>query len=252
MRNLLRKMHGESGTALTEFVITLPVFLSIFSFALAFYTKTHELNRIRFRAATQMWENAMQVQRDGTSMNIDFQQPIISANNANQIVTGSPSFAGDMNQQLIILGLATMSSGREMVAGSVQVLGPTTDPNSKTDKKFAETMGEDGLLPPGPPNNNAVYVFFPAALRSVGRTRHAGIIGTRYGAVEGREEGTVTVGGWGPSQSFTATYDVLVSPISYPGATMDEYHVVGTSRLLADQDPCLKTVLEISTSMSDC
>ena len=77
------------------------------------------------------------------------------------------------------------------------------------------------------------------------------MIGTRYGAVEGEASGTVVAGLWGGSEFFSAQYDVLVSPISYPGDPFNEYFVVGTSRLLADQDPCLETVLEIG-SMSDC
>lgn len=253
MNRLIRRLlRNESGTALTEFIITLPVFIAVFSFSLAFYTKTHEVNRIRMRAATEMWDNAMDVHRQGTGYNFDHMQPLIAAGNALSIINGSRSFAGDINQTLMAASLFTMDSGNEMVVGSMQLLGPTTNPNSKTNKKFATLIGEDGMLPPGLPSNNAVMVFVPAMVRSIGVTRHAGIIGTRYGMVQGQNSGTVTVANWGPAENFTATYDVLVSPISYPGGFTDEFFVVGTSRLLADQDPCLKTVLEISTSMSDC
>lgn len=252
MKAIIRRLRGEDGSAMTEFVITLPVFIMIFSFAFGLYTKTRDLNRVRYIAATEMWENAMQVHRDGTTLNFDHMQPGIAATNAQSIISGSGSYSGDTQQQLIITGLASQNTGREMGAGSGIVGGTTADPNNETSLDFAESIGEDGLIPPMPPNNTAVFVFVGAIARSIGVTRHAGIIGTRYGAVEGEHTQTVTVASWGPSINFKAQYDVLVSPISYPGGFADEYFVVGTSRLLADQDPCLETVLEISTSMSDC
>ena len=49
MQSLIRRLHhGQDGTALTEFVITLPIFVLTFSFMWALYMKTHELNRIRY------------------------------------------------------------------------------------------------------------------------------------------------------------------------------------------------------------
>lgn len=254
MRNLLRRLNrDQDGTALTEFIITLPIFVLIFSFMFGLYSKTHELNRIRYRAATAMWTACMDVARAGTSVPMTHSTPLIASFDAMGIVSGSPSFAGDWMQNVLHLSPLPADSGREMMVGA-NMAGSfgASNPNNETTLDFSEAITEDGLLPPSPAGG-FVAVFNLAILRSIPpRTRHAGIIGTRYGAVEGEASGTVKAGMWGGTEFFEAQYDVLVSPISYPGGVVDEYFIVGTSRLFAEDDDCMSTVLEISTSLSDC
>lgn len=247
---LLRKLfREEEGTALTEFVITLPLFVIIFVFMTALHSYSTTLNRVRYRAATNMWQEAMKVQQDGTSATSPHGLFVTGANAANGIVGGSGSEAGDTQAQVLIGGMAA-SSGPEMVAGATMAGVGASNPVDETSLTFAESMAEDGLTPVPPANNDPVNVVFAFAIpRSAGITRHAGFIGTRYGMVEGTDSETAQALSWG-SFNMRAQYDVLVSPVSYPSD--DEGYVVGASRLLADQDPCLETVLEISWTWSDC
>lgn len=252
VHRITRRLNDERGTALTEFVILLPIFILTFVFIMALHKQITELNRVRYRAATAMWGEAMQVQRDGAfPVPTPHGLPIMAAPDALGIVNGSPSFAGDPAQMIVIGGLVTGRTGREMQAGGLVVGSPGSDPATETSLTFAESIAVDGQFASMPfPNNTPVYVFSFALIRMIPiNTRHAGIIGTRYGAVEGQSSGTVSANQWG-SYSFAAQYDVLVSPVSIPSG--DEMYVVGASRLLADQDPCLETVLELSTSLSDC
>jgi len=252
VRQILGRLaRDEKGTALTEFVITLPIFVLTFVFIVSFHKHTTELNRIRYRAATNMWGEAMQIQRDGAfPPTSPHGLPIMAAPAALGIIGGSPSFAGDTAQMGIVGGMATGRSGREMQAGSLVTGAMGSDPATQTSLTFAKGIAEDGQFSPLPAaSNSPVAIFNFAIIRTVTNTRHAGIIGTRYGAVEGQSSGLVDANGWG-SYTFEAQYDVLVSPVSIPSG--DEMWVVGASRLLADDDPCLQTVLELSTSRSDC
>jgi hypothetical protein len=170
------------------------------------------------------------------------------------IVGGSPSYAADPRQLILISSQIGNDSGNEMKVGAQNAGLSGTNPNNHTGLQFPDELTEDGLGPPGLGSNTAVNVAFGLAnLAFFGSyTRHARMLGTRYGAVEGQETGIANGGPiWG-TISFSAQYDVLVSPVSVPGTFVNEYIIVGTSRLLADQAPCYKSVLEISTSSSGC
>lgn len=250
LTNLFRRWdRAEDGTAMTEFVITLPIFVLIFAFMASLHDYQVTLNRVRYRAATNMWEEAMKVQSDGAaSPTSPHGLPPSASGDAVGIIGGSTSFAGDTQQQAV-MGAMAGGSGPEMVAGANAIGGGGSDPADETSLTFAESIAEDPAFGLPSPENDAVNVFMFAVARTAPMTRHAGIIGTRYGMVEGSDSDTADAGNWGTSQ-MDAAYDVLVSPVSIPSD--DEGFVVGASRVLADDDPCLQTVLELSTSMSDC
>jgi hypothetical protein len=231
-------------------VITLPIFVLIFAFMVNLYNYEVTLNRVRYRAATNMWEEAMQVQRDGTSPTSPHGLPPQAASDANSIVSGSSSYAGDAEQTTFIGAMATGRTGDEMVAGAGFMGVGGGDPANVTSLELSEGIAEDGLADPLPTaNNDPVQIFSWSIPKTVAVTRHAGIIGTRYGMVEGTDTGTADAGNWGTA-TMDAQYDVLVSPVSIPAD--DHKFVVGASRLFADQNPCMETVLEISWSLSDC
>lgn len=243
--------RSEEGTAMTEFVITLPIFVMIFSFMAAMQDYHIQLNRIRMRAATSMWEAAMEVQNDGTgSLFGNHSVPPLAAGDATAIINGTSSYAGDVQQTGIVTGMGSSRTGNEMRAGAGMVGVNVSDPANVTSRTFARGIAEDGLQPlqsaSGP-----VSLFNFAVMRTAGpNTRHAGIIGTRYGMVEGTNSATIDTKVWGYSRTFAAQYDVLVSPVSVP--SNEEMFVVGASRLLAEEDPCLNSLLSISYSLHDC
>lgn len=243
--------RNEEGTAMTEFVITLPIFIMTFSFMAAMQDYQIQLNRIRMRAATSMWDAAMQVQNDGTgSLFGSHSIPPQASSDALGIIGGSASEGGDTQENAIMGAMGSGRTGLEMQAAGTFVGANINDPADQTSLTFASRIANDGFEPIQS-GSGPLAIFNVAVARTAGpNTRHAGIIGTRYGMVEGSDSATIDTKVWNYSRTFNAQYDVLVSPVSVP--RNDEVFVVGASRLLAEEDPCLNSVLAISYSLSDC
>jgi hypothetical protein len=151
---------------------------------------------------------------------------------------------------MLLGAMGSSESGRQMETGATMVGGSGSNPVDETSVDYAEDIAKDGLTPLPLAQNGAVHVFDYAIAFTVGVTRHAGIIGTRYGMVEGTDTATADAGRWG-STVMSAQYDVMVSPVSMPADR--EPNVGAATRLLADQNECMGSVLSIhGMSLSDC
>lgn len=253
-RRILAALHHDSrGTALTEFVITLPIFIMVFV-AISHLWKLEQMStRTRMRAATTMWDQAMSVANGGMLPEFSRGLPQIAAVDAMSEITSYPSFGAGADAAALMknAGLAASGSKDESEMVSSFVSGaPGSHPPYGSD--FARNMTKDDFGPHPLPLRYEWYFlpFLPAGILSFNpATRHALAIGTRYGLAGGHDSDSVTLSG--KSFSFEAHYDVLVAPVS---ATREhEWIVVGFSRLAAEQSSCLSSVLEITGSPNlDC
>lgn len=245
--NFLNKLRrDETGAVMTEFVIALPIFIIIFVGMANLYKIESDSVRTKLRASVNMWDAAIAVH--GTS---DFFAgkhgiPAWAAADASGIISNVTN--NGASARLLAKNGQLAGNGTEGEASSIAAGGAGTVPSSNFD--FAGKMVSDSFIDPLPPTSKtSLFMWNIAVLYSLGHTRHAGAIGTRYGIVEGTDtrSGTLTTG---LSYSFTNGYNVLVSPKLQRGG---EFKVIGFSRLTAEESDCLESVLEISNDVDyDC
>ena len=250
-----RAFHrDEDGTSLTEFVICLPVFVIIF-------LGIHDLSylvrdgvRVKTTAAKLTWEAAMQPQRaSGISQfmpNINTSMPQLAAVDAlGKINSPRSSMLGD--------GMALVSTTQLLAQGSkgesktykswAQAPG-SLDPWRHPRLTFAQRMTVDDRmrnLPRGGPGLELFNVAIPFSLMG---TRQAIAAGARYGMAQGKSSLSGSVSG-GFSYNFGAAYDVLLSPVSVQGQIPGELFIIGFSRLTAEEDRCLRSILSITRNV---
>jgi len=246
MKRLIRRFNSnESGAVLTEFVITLPIFVMIFVGIVNLHKLEWNNNRVKYLAATEMWDEAMAI-HDTYSMwgagPLAHALPVLAASNAMGEISAHPSPQGDMPAQMKNLGL--MTGSRLEARGAGTWAGGSGAPY-EYGSDFAEDMTKDQFINPLPmPMKTSMMPFLVAVPSSLFGTRHASAIGTRYGIVAGESSRTVSIPGH--TGNFNYGYDVLISPVSVPGGFLNELIVVGHSRLAAEDSPCLSSVLKIS------
>lgn len=250
--NLLKVLRNEKGAVMTEFVICLPVFIIIFIGINNLFRIEQDGTRVKMRASTNMWDDAMGVMNGGGAWThrLNFAaSPLQMAG----IASNPSNIGGDLRQTSIAGGLASGSSEEADAAGSV-VGGAPAVPDTTFD--FAGGMLDTQMsmlpIPSGP-----LIVWVGAAFFTLGQTRQAGIINERYGMVKRTHSIPNTIGGI--SYTMQAGYDTLVSPAfdgsddGIGGRTAAEYRVIGASRLTAEESDCLSSVLELSADVDyDC
>lgn len=246
LMNRIASFRAEDGAVMAEFVILLPVFVIIFVGIVNLTKLEVGGNRVKYVAATQMWDNAMAIHdNDLPSMPpTEHALPQLAALDALSAISNHPSDQGDMIANLQNGGLMVGGSRLEAEFSGIWTGGGSTAYDVGSD--FAEDMIKDTTINPLPPSGKAAFMAFNVAVPySLVGTRQASAIGSRYGLVVGESSRSVTAGTYG-TVSMGATYDVLVSPTSVGGSFINELIIVGFSRLAAEQSPCLKSVLEIS------
>ncbi|MFB6264561.1 MAG: TadE/TadG family type IV pilus assembly protein, partial [Bradymonadaceae bacterium] len=202
-----RLAGDERGTALTEFVITLPVFVVIFSGLVYLGRLTHGSMEVRLEATEQMWSRAMDVQHGSTTGfgHPNHKMPPWAAGQALSRITGESrnlfvdySMGVPKNIGMAIDGHFGESDGVtpppvDAVAGRIvrnpgAVVGGTVASNMVVDD-MANLMNPL----PGPPS--ALSVFQISRPYSLLGPRPVGAAGIRYGLVSGQDSVTVDIPG---------------------------------------------------------
>lgn len=237
-------IRNEDGVAMTEFVITLPVFILIFTGIVNLHKLEWNNNRVKYLAATEMWDNAMAIHDTNLIGMLPFEHsiPMYSAAMELSEIGSHQSPQGDIQAMQIAFGLFDGSKGEAEAAGGFAD-GDSTAYEYGAD--FSEDMTDDSSINPlSFSGKTAMMAFNVAVPFTYMGTRHASALGTRYGIVTGENSRTVSIPGH--TGNFNYGYDVLVSPTSVPGGFLNELIVVGHSRLAAEDSPCLSSVLKIS------
>lgn len=243
----LRKFcASEDAAVITEFVILLPVFVITFVAIVNLNKLEVAGSRVKFVAATQMWDDAMAIHdNDLPSMPpLNRALPQLAGANSLSAISNHASPQGDMPAQIKNVGLMAGGSRLEAAGAGVWAGGGTTAYSAGSD--FAEDMIKDTTINPLSFTSAwPLFVFNVAVPYSYLGTRQASALGTRYGLVTGESSRSVTAGNYG-TVNMDATYDVLVSPTSVGGSFVNQLIISGFSRLAAEDSPCLNSVLKLS------
>ncbi len=268
-RRMFAWLHrAEQGTAMTEFVMTLPVFLMLFTGIVALAKLVRGGVEVKIEAATDTWASAQSVFNE--TFDYDNQFPQIAAVDAmGNIDMGGGSGTGldmaptaaQMKNVGLLSGATNGEADRSQFIMNFQssVDAPSTVPGDGIGSDYPADIADDSdifsslPMPTGPfaafAGATAVSYFGPF------QTWAAGI---RYGMVQEKED--ITVEAAGREWDLGAKYDVLVSPkpvAGVPGMSLGgfvgDYMPVGFSRVAAEQDDCLSSVLEITKDENyDC
>lgn len=252
-RRLLGAFHRDRrGTAMTEFVITLPVFIIIWVGMLDLYQVERESVRVKMEASHATWQNAMDVANsNGLIPPIDTGSPMLAASQTMGNISQYPSENGDWMAQLKNLGLLSNATSGEAKRATqpLSFLGQSPPGNVPGENlsAYPRDMVDDSRWNPitSAPGSLVIYAgVIPLSFFGPNQTPAAGM---RYGASFGEAERSFTVGG--RSRTYQASYDVLNTPVDKPNMLQDLMVVPGFSRLMAEEDPCLSNILEMSTDM---
>lgn len=249
----------EDGATLVEFVVVLPVFMiimvGIFNFA--------EINRnsvqVKMDAADSMWTQAMDKQN--TTVWSQYATNPINTNPQLAAVAAAPKLlknkrsvwntgrAGIKN-----LNMAAKSSKGESKSMAKLAGHSSATPWDGSQETFTKRMTDDDRMRILPRGRKGLQVFNLSVPVSLIGTRHAMAAGTRYGMVQGSSTRNSTINHL--TYDTYATYDVLLSPVSIKGKGFfnpAELITRGFSRLAAEEDDCLKSVLSITNKFDwDC
>lgn len=242
----------EDGTTLTEFVIVIPVFIIVMVGIFNFASVNRDSVQVKMEAADTMWTQAMEKQ-NATKVTQFLTNPIhtnpqtagafaapkLAANRRSIINTGR---AAIKNFQLISKSSKGESKSMAKLAGQS---GQT--PWDAGGETFTQRMTKDDRMRVLPFGNKGLGVFNLSVPVSLLGTRHAMAAGTRYGMVQGSAQRSTNLNHI--SYTADATYDVLLSPVSIKARGLlnpAELITRGFSRLGAEEDSCLKSVLSIT------
>lgn len=248
-----RFQRNQDGTALTELVIMLPVFILIWVGILNLFKLENGGMRAKITASSQTWNKAMTVARGGHVPHRTEGTPLFAGVDAINNINDLPSENGDTFATLKNLQLAYGGTRGEAqnAATMARIVGQTPGrvPGQRFENRYSRDMLDDSRSnfissAPGP-----LFVYFPVILQSMRSMgfNHTPATGNRYGSVYGQHTESVDING--VTRNMSATYDVLNSPVPKPRTLDDLTYVPGFSRLMAAKDPCLKNVLEISRSL---
>lgn len=252
MLRLFRR--DEDGTALTELAIMLPVFILIWIGIVNLYKLESGGMRAKITASANTWDKAMDVAYGGHVPNQKEGVPMFAAYDAIDKITRHPSENGDLyaktkNTQLSHQGTRGEAESAALMARMVGQRPPGRAPGQGLESRYSRDMLDDSRpniisSAPGP-----LGLYLPVVMESLASLgfNHTPATGNRYGSVSGEDTQRIVI--YGQTHKLSATYDVLNSPVAKPKRTDDAIYVPGFSRLMAEQDPCLKNVLEISTSL---
>lgn len=243
--------RDERGTAMTEFIITLPVFIIIWVGMLNLYQVERQSVRVKIEAGKQMWQNAMDVADGGLMAPFDSGVPMMAAANAMGDISSYPSEQGDWMAQIKNVRMMTNGSVGESEGAMMPLDLTGEDPSGSVPGENLSAYPQDMIddsrwntisSAPGP--LAAYFMVIPLSFLGPNQTPAAGM---RYGMSTGFKENTFEVAG--QSRTYKAAYDVLNTPVDKPSFMEDMFVVPGFSRLMAEEDPCLSNVLELSTDM---
>lgn len=253
---LMRNLHrDEDGTSLTEFVICLPVFIIIFIGIWDLSYMSRDSVRVKTSAAKLTWQAAMEPARVSGLRQLlpDFQTtlPALAAvQSLPKINSPRSSIIPDLQATLSTGQMALKGSDGESRAYKSWASAPGgLDPWKHPRLTFAQRITQDDRIRVLPRGGKGLGLLNVAAVPvSLFGTRHAMAAGTRYGMVQGKSSisGTVSAG---YSYNLGAAYDVLLSPVSRSGDPANTTVIHGFSRLTAEEDRCLKSVLSITMSV---
>lgn len=253
--NLLRRIAGalrtfdcdQRGTSLTEFVVILPVFITLFVGIVELNKIERAGVRVKALAAKDTWEQAMAV-HDGGIIDVDHGYPQMAAANALSTASSYPSPHGDNFERLKNFGLmsgpqdeadrATMLP--DLVGGNV-----SQAPDPTRGSTFPRDMLDESRWNPVSSGSGGLSIFNGSAALSNFGPNQPIAAGIRYGMVGGKYERDVE--SFGSTSTLSAAYDVHVSPVSVPKNR--EIITVGFSRLMAEEDSCLSNILELSRDL---
>jgi len=258
LRALGRRFHDdERGTAMTEFVAMLPVFITIFAGIVNMGVLQRDGVRVKIIAAKNMWTEAMSVANDDplTGFN-DHVNPLLGhvagMDAVSQSGTGNQggqesSLANTWHTLVHLSGFMGTKGEAERAAQFVFASGKPSGPKYGQ-KNFAEDITRDNPLNVLSPKGGPLVAYSLSAALSLPGSRHSYAAGTRYGAVFGEHSMNVSVGPY--STTYAAGYDVLVSPRGQEGGFVGETVVIGFSRLAIEDDSCLKYINGLGTVFS--
>ncbi len=264
----LRGLHrAERGATLTEFIITLPVFLLIFSAIMRMTTLQTTTVQLKAKASQDLWNQAMRVQRHWAPPR--HRNPRDASQHSETKMTNSDvdrDFSDDLDRAKFA-GLepsGTMTGGTVGESGAAlqdvsgdlggtadyqlpgSVNGPTTNTGnvirrqgrdyatgqSASEMYTAQLVGEQSTANgprTAPPPLNAMHLGNPGNRE----TNAAFVAGVRYGLVEVHDDASGLLGRvpFVNGQNITVGYDTLVAPKALqPGFADEEYRPVGMAR----------------------
>ncbi len=245
-----RFRQDQRGTAMTELIVTLPVFVIIFAGIAHLYTVERESVRVKIFASKDMWNNAMDAAKTGLIPPPEQGIPVMAGVDGLGTINDYPSEQGDMFGQMNHLGLISDGSvGEGDYANTVLDFtgsGPSGSVPGENLSDYPQDMLDDSRFnfitsAPGP-----LMVYMPIIPLSMLGPNQTVAANTRYGMVAGYHKLEFDVGG--RDYTFESAYDVGNSPVAKP-VEEDILIVPGFSRLMAEDDPCLSNILELSTDM---
>lgn len=241
----------ERGVAMTEFIITLPVFILIFAGLLNLYRIERRSVEVKMLASKDMWKNAMSAAKDTSLIPSPSRGiPMIAGMDAVGTISQYPSEHGDMFGTVKDLGLMSNATQGEAERSTLvlSIIGESPSGNApgQSLSAYPRDMLDDSrwnmiTSAPGP-----LARYFPVIPLSFIGPNQVPAAGLRYGTSAGYHElqARTSLG----QATYKAAYDVGNSPVKKP-TWHDPLFVPGFSRLMAEDDPCLSNVLELSTDM---
>jgi hypothetical protein len=245
----------ERGTALTELIVTLPVFIIIFVGMVSLSKVEQQSVHVKIMASKDTWEQAMEVANGGLVPSFNQSTPMLAGMDGLSKISNYPSENGDMLGQMKNIGLATGGQAGEgdratMFAG-VWGQSPPGDAPGQSLSDYPQNMLDDehSQFRTLSGASGPLAVYLPNIPLSALGSYQAIAASNRYGMVVGEADVNFTASG--RNFDFAATYDVLNSPVSGPASEF--YHdliiVPGFSRLMAEEDDCLSNILALDRSM---
>ena len=247
---LLSSFHmNEDGTAMTEFVVVLPIFILMFVGMNELYKTNRQGLRAKITAAKSTWQASMDVANASQFGAFEHKLNFIAAAQEFNRTTGSGlPYAYSLMRTTGLLSSATRGEADRAtnVLGLAGAQRPSGNYPRVSSPTFAKYITDDS-------STNSVSVWGPlnvyqasAVLSNLGPNQpHAA--GIRYGLVKGEFSGshenpygTIEMGD---------EYSMLVPPRPVEGI-VGEHITIGFSRLSARKDRCLKNVLKIDYSFS--
>ena len=241
LRHLARRLHaGESGSAMTEFVIGLPIFILIFGGMGMLYTLNHEALLVRAEANADLWANADATVAQASPVTGGGASIVGSIGDLGNLATNAPS----------ALGIYVDSYSRAIIPGVVPGLGPR-QPAAIPKWKISSITGSTGTFANALLNDlvnpTRSSGGFAGVMSSIVQSTGSGpgiAAGIRYGTVEGEAERTVQLGAWGEVELDPGTLHMPA-----PTAATHRLAAVALTRLTLDTvTPFDEPILEFNTA----
>lgn len=246
----------ERGTALTELIVTMPVFIIIFVGMVSLSKVEQQSVHVKIMASKDTWVQAMEVADSGVfSTDFETKMPMLAGMDGLSKISSYPSENGDMLGQMKNIGLATGGQAgegdRATMFSGIWGQSPSGDAPGQSLSDYPQNMLDDehSQFRTLSGASGPLAVYLPNIPLSALGSYQATAASNRYGMVVGEADVNFTASG--RNFEFAATYDVLNSPVSGPAGNFlhDLIVVPGFSRLMAEEDSCLSNILALDRSM---